>query len=457
MSKTLNLDDNPTFRVDAQYYQKYFLSFPKFTRELGSFCTVKSGTTPSDRDDNLKDGVNLLKTTDIRNLPLSSEDDSSFYKITDSINQRMLSTQVESGDVLLNIVGATTDVVGRVALIPDGFPKSNITQAMALIRVDDHSISEEILFSFLNCKYGYQQILRLARPTGQYNLNLQEVRRIRIPSFCKELCDIVQRAITKAYKYRQDSLKSITQAKKLLTEKLELNDLIIPNPLSYVRNSSDVILRNRWDSEYYSPKIQTLLSMLAKDGQTLGSVATVRKDKFKPHDVEGSFKYIEIGNVKKDGSCENSFLPISEAPSRATQLVENGDVITSTVRPIRELSAIVDEDQDKAVCSSGFVVLTPHSINSETLLTYLKLPVFCELMDLHTSASLYPAISEKDIMSLPIPLIDKNVQEDIKLLITSSREFKKQAFDIFSATKKAVEIAIENNEEQAIKYLKEYC
>ena len=38
-------------------------------------------------------------------------------------------------------------------------------------------------------------------------------------------------------------------------------------------------------------------------------------------------------------------------------------------------------------------VLTPEEIEPELLLVYLRLPLVCELLDLHTTASMYPAIS----------------------------------------------------------------
>ena len=40
----------------------------------------------------------------------------------------------------------------------------------------------------------------------------------------------------------------------------------------------------------------------------------------------------------------------------------------------------------------------------EVLLTYLRLPVFCELINLHTTASMYPAIAATDLLALPFAL-----------------------------------------------------
>lgn len=49
----------------------------------------------------------------------------------------MKSTQLKTGDVLMNIVGATTEVVGRTSLILDNFPSGNITQKIGNVNVSD--------------------------------------------------------------------------------------------------------------------------------------------------------------------------------------------------------------------------------------------------------------------------------------------------------------------------------
>mgnify|MGYP000966820483 FL=1 len=146
---------------------------------------------------------------------------------------------------------------------------------------------------------------------------------------------------------------------------------------------------------------------------------------------------------------------MAEAPSRATQHVRAGDVITSTVRPIRRLSALVASEQNGAVCSSGFVVLQPRSISGEVLLTYLRLPLVCELMDLHTSATMYPAISESDLLALPIPAIDSSVQTQVQYAVRRSTEARQRATRLLVAAKRAVEIAIEESESAAMRHLGE--
>ncbi|KZC17226.1 hypothetical protein RHOFW104R8_12250 [Rhodanobacter sp. FW104-R8] len=137
-------------------------------------------------------------------------------------------------------------------------------------------------------------------------------------------------------------------------------------------------------------------------------MAPARHERFVASAI-GTFDYIEIGNLRADGTAMAVQTEQSDAPSRATWHVHAGDVVTSMVRPIRRLSALIAPEQDGSVCSSGFVVLEPETVAPEVLLAYLRLLPVCELMDLHTSASLYPAIAEADLLALPFPRIEASV------------------------------------------------
>ncbi|EOX1813971.1 hypothetical protein ACPDXT_001787 [Vibrio cholerae] len=431
---------------------KEFLKLPRFSNSIGGIAIVRSGTTPSDRDDELSEGVILLKTVDIQNRPLNTNDAESFYRITPEIASRMEKTSLKPKDVLINIVGATTDVIGRVSLVPSDFPEANITQAMALIRATNLLMPPEIIFCFLACKYGKTQVRRLARPTGQYNLNLPEVQSITIPSFSNEFCNQIKDFIELTSKKMEQSKQHILQAELMLLKSLGLNNWTPATPLCYVRSSSVAFTYGRLDSQFFAPRVRELMERLGQDGLTIGDVAPARHERFKSGD-SGNFNYIEIGGLGSDGTAVAETLPQKEAPSRATQFVRAGDIITSTVRPIRRLSALIAKEQDGNVCSSGFVVLNPQKISSEVLLTYLRLPLFCELMDLHTSATMYPAISEADLLSLPIPTIDTKMQLAIQQSVQEAAANRQRASSLLDAAKRAVEIAIEDSEAAALAYL----
>lgn len=93
-------------------------------------------------------------------------------------------------------------------------------------------------------------------------------------------------------------------------------------------------------------------------------------------------------------------------------------------------------------------------IPGELLFAYLRLPVICELMDLHTTASMYPAISTTDLMRLPFLLPDDATIKTVKQQITAARAARREAHALLEKAKQAVEIAIEENEAAGMALLK---
>ena len=71
------------------------------------------------------------------------------------------------------------------------------------------------------------------------------------------------------------------------------------------------------------------------------------------------FIYVDIGSIDNDAKIIASpkRVLISEAPSRARQLIQGGDVLFSTVRTYLKNIAPVSEQLDGQIASTGFCVL----------------------------------------------------------------------------------------------------
>ena len=87
------------------------------------------------------------------------------------------------------------------------------------------------------------------------------------------------------------------------------------------------------------------------------------------------------------------------------------------------------------------------------MLTFLRMPVICELLDLYASASMYPAITDAHIFSLPFPQIDVAMEAQVVANIRDARQAKAKAAQLLEAAKRAVEIAIEDGETAALAFL----
>ena len=140
-------------RIDAEFYSPEYINIiNKLKRteyvRIGKCCFVTSGSTPPERDPDLKSGIILLKTSNIRDGYIDIYSEEPFF-IDENLDKKLKSSRLKSKDILINIVGATLEVIGRVAIVPDDFPKANITQAMSLIRVKSTEFLAEYLFIFL--------------------------------------------------------------------------------------------------------------------------------------------------------------------------------------------------------------------------------------------------------------------------------------------------------------------
>jgi len=252
-----------------------------------------------------------------------------------------------------------------------------------------------------------------------------------------DLTKIVEEAILSFGK----SKSLYAQAEALLLSELGLDDLDLSHQPTYTRNFRQVWSAGRLDAEYFLPKYQQAMEIMRQSGKLIGDVARLAKRRFEPKPGK-PFQYIEIGDLDQAGHAESKLVPGEEAPSRAQWIAKAGDVITSTVRPIRRLSALIEPEQDGYVCSSGFAVLKPATIEPEVLLVYLRLPVVCEILDLHTTASMYPAISTTDLLNVPIPIPSSEVRSKIVELIQKSRRSRREAKRLLEEAKRRAETVI---------------
>lgn len=80
-----------------------------------------------------------------------------------------------------------------------------------------------------------------------------------------------------------------------------------------------------------------------------------KKDVF----AEDTFKYIDISSIDNLTKRIIGYqeIPVNDAPSRAKYILEENDIIVSTVRPNLNAVAIVDKKYAGCIGSSGFCVV----------------------------------------------------------------------------------------------------
>ena len=143
---------------------------------------------------------------------------------------------------------------------------------------------------------------------------------------------------------------------------------------------------------------------------------------------ESKFNYVEIGSVDPlKGILYAEEILTDKAPSRATQKINKGDLIIGTTRPYLKKFAIVNDDYDGCICSSGFQVVAPQNkYNLSYLCEVLKISVVIAQFESFMSGALYPAITNKDLKKIQIPLPPIDIQNSIVEHINKQKEQIKQ-------------------------------
>ncbi len=439
-------------RIDSGYYskrhivaQKLVETQPRGYTTLGEITkTLRKGIFDIKSDTYLEEGIPFVRISNLKDCIIS---ESNLAYISSEAHSEESKTALRKNDFILS----KTAYAAASLVTVDECNVSQDTIACVLSSQAKKTFSSAFIVVYLNSRFGLALTLRMFQGNVQLHLSLPDAFLIPVPILSSAFQGAIERIFDRSVTTRSESKLLFEKAKQALLAAIKLEDWHPPTPLTYEARASEAFQSDRLDAEFFQPRIKELYQLLGDKTQCISDVSDLRQDRF--NSTKNQINYLEIGAVSSDGIIADSIIDGDEAPSRATWHVERGDVLTSTVRPIRGLTAIIEDSQHGSVASSGFAVLTPKGISPELLLCYLKLPQICELMDLHTSASMYPAISVPDILGLPFKHPGKEAEEKIVSLIQEARAKRANSKSLLERAKRAVEIAIEESEETALAYL----
>ena len=165
------------------------------------------------------------------------------------------------------------------------------------------------------------------------------------------------------------------------------------------------------------------------------------------------YRYVEIGSVNvSTGEIAPEEVLGKDLPANAKRVLKKGDIIISKVRTYRGAITIVQENG--YIGSGAFCVLSENGrVNKETLLTCLRSKLFLTWSWKPNTGTSYPTLDDDDILDFPIPIMSKEKQTEIKQKVDESFNLRKQAKDLLECAKRAVEIAIEQDEQIAMDWL----
>lgn len=453
------------FRIDSFYYKKEFLIEESIIDkilntsiyELPNAEILSFGAySLNNYVEYLDDGIPFIRCVNMKNGIINNTD---ILYISEKANRLLHKSAIYPETVLLSMSGS----IGNVALaLPEWKYPINSNQDIAKIHLNG-DLNPYYLYSFLRSKFGKNYMLREARGSVQQHVFLSQIEKFKIPIVSSIFAECVEMICKEAFALLNTANEKYSFSEQILLKSLNMYNFIPSQQNTTTKSLSQFMNAGRLDAEYFQPKyddIENKIELLLNDKKngcfTVNNIISESNRVIKIEDKK-EYKYIELSDIDNYGNVTDCTIDIGiNLPSRARKEVYTGDVIVSSLEGSLQKCAIITETFNGALVSTGFHVVKSDEINSETLLLLFKSWFMQELMRKHSTGAIMAATSDDSFKKILLPVVKLDVQEMIANKIQKSFELRAKSNELLEAAKRAVEIAIEEDEETAMQYLEQF-
>ncbi|MBS3076530.1 N-6 DNA methylase [Candidatus Pacearchaeota archaeon] len=225
-----------------------------------------------------------------------------------------------------------------------------------------------------------------------------------------------ERKTKKAKEIEQNDLPSILKTYKdyksgklyeNIKDKKDVLEILNDKPSCFL--IGERYLGDRIDATYYFSKYVLDLGVPSCEVQNVARLSRVIVNPQQEPTKE--IKYVQFSHIEKRlGDITGYFELLGrEAPSRAKQLVNDGDLICARVKDSEDNVAIIPNELNYGIVSTGFVVLKPLApMTSEALFALLRLRTTLNQVRWKSSGTIMPAINDDEYLSIKIPKLSKS-------------------------------------------------
>jgi len=449
--------ENKDFRIDTDFWTKQPKINPTLKYgKIGDFL-ISSQYGISIEMNEEKIGYPIYRMNEIHNMLCDFE----VSKYADISKNDFNVFKLEDRDVLFNRTNSY-EWVGRTGIYRKTKTEDYIF-ASYLVRFvpNQNVILPEYLSAFLNTKYGIWDIKRRARQSiNQTNVNPEEVKQIDIPLLSIALQNLIKKNFDVAVDCLLKSQSLYFQAEQLLLEELGLKDW---QPSTENINSKSFkesfLATGRLDAEYYQPKYEEIESAIKKykfGYSELNSFIENYSTGY-PYSsesyVQNGIPLIRINNINK-GTLDISnatHIPKDDLLLSPNDIAKENDILISMSGTIGNSCKI--PRGITAVINQRIMRITPKEYNNNVLPLLINSVIGYEQLNRIGTGGVQTNISGNDIKQILIPILPQNIQDSISSFVEQSFTLKHQSEHLLEVAKRAVEIAIEENEEKAIEYI----
>ncbi len=441
--------DSEEFRLNSEFFRKEYLDVKnkllslnfQYLSQLNSFNSRYKQPQYDDLS-NLK----VLNSRHLRNDFLDYENSKNGY-----------GEVVPKNAVMINSTGIGT--LGRV----------NINYLEENFSIDNHinvivakNINPYYLMSFLQSKYGQSQINRYySGSSGQIEIYPKNFDNFIIPLFSDFFQSQIENLVKSAHQKHEESKSLYKEAENILLKELDLLDFEPSTENIAIKSFSESFGKTgRLDAEYYQPKYDEVEEKIKKvKYNKLGNLVEIQKSIEPGSDVYQDYgiPFIRVSNLTKFGISEpNTFLPddfLDDDTLDKLQPKQNTILLSKD----GTVGIAYNIKKDSRFITSGAILHLTIKKGIAILPEYLTLVLNSILVKMQSERDAGGSIIQhwkiSEIQQVLIPIINYSIQSQIEEKIKKSFELKEKSKQLLDIAKRAVEIAIEQDEKEATEYI----
>ena len=457
--------NNTIFRLDAEFFSREAITIEKKIKEISCFylkpqevvsgpfgSSLKSesyleqGDVPFVRIENIRGGFDI-------NM------DNIIY-ISNADNARIKNSQLSINDIVLSKVGNS---IGFFARVDESIGLCNISENNIGIKLSTYSEEEKhYILTYLNSFYAQKLVLRRTSGNAQPKLNVGDLCYIPIPSFSDNFYKNISLLVVNSRKLNLKSKQIYCDTEKQLIVVLKIDDLNNKHENINIKSLVESFgCGGRLDAEYYQPKYDDLFDGLKRHNtRYLGGengLVNIKKS-IEPgsesYQDEG-VSFVRVSDIDKFEISNPEIKLSKDIVSNIEELYPKKDTILFSKDGSIGIAYKVQEDLE-IVTSGALLHLTVKDTN-EILPDYLTLVLNSSVVQLQAERDCNGAIIQhwkpSDIEKVIIPVLDMNEQKEIAEKVQESFRLRKKSKELLDIAIKAVEMAIETDEQTALLWL----
>ena len=431
-------------RFDSEYYKPEYLEVESVLEKNKFNILLKNVVKKSNKTFNPSkniadyfyyieiDGINLINGN------------FSFTKLKNYEAPSRARKKLEYGDIFISTVRPNRNAVGLFLDKSDSYVCST-----GFCVIKPEKINPYFLFIFLKTKYSVYQLIRNTSAAMYPAVSEQDILNMKIINPPQPFQLRIEKLVKEAFSKRKLAEEKYEQAKQLLEKELGIDKLRLKEEKTFEANFSSLNQNLRFDSEYYKPKYKQITEFLKNSGfevKKLKEVVKISDKKINPtKEPTKKFRYVPIAKINQNGEIEEwDEFSGWQAPSRARMLIKKGDVLVSSLGGSIDKIALVPEELNNSLATTGAFVINSDNFYSEFLFLLFRTELIKLQLEQKTAGAIMTAVPKTTFGDLLIPLIPKSNQEQISTLVRESFSLRKESKNLLEESKKVVERAIEN-------------